>query len=374
MKKIYIQRRAGGFTTALVENGKLIELIRDYNDGEKASVVGNIYAGVVKQINAGFLFLNVGLERQAFLDTRDARERGLFDDGKLAVKQGDTLVVQILRDPIGEKGSVATSCISFTGRYVVVSKSIGADKINISKKIRDEAERSRLASLGEKLLLQGFSAIMRSAAENRDEGEIAADLQQVIPKFEQCGQWQHTKGSVTLFAEPPILKTLREIVADDIDEIVVDDLETIGLLESLYPNIRYYNEDTPIFEGVFLKKQIVDMRNKRVWLNSGAFIVIEQTEACVVIDVNSGKLIDKKGDAVLKVNMEAAKEIAYQARLRNLAGIIIVDFIAMKSVEDAKNLTDFLREEMAKDRISNTVVGMTPLGLMEITRKRTRNI
>ena len=374
MKKIYIQSHADGFTTALAENGKLIELIRDYNDGEKASVVGNIYAGVVKQINTGFLFLDVGLERQAFLDTRDARERSLFGDGKLAIKQGDTLVVQILRDPIGEKGSVATSCISFTGRYVVVSKSIGADKINISKKIRDEAERGRLTSLGEKLLPQGFSAIMRSAAENRDESEIMADLQQVMPKFEQYGQWQHVKGPATLFAEPPILKTLREIVTADIDEIVADNLETINLLEGFCPNIRHYNEDTPIFEGVFLKKQIGDMRNKRVWLNSGALIVIEQTEACVVIDVNSGKLIAKKGDAELKVNMEAAKEIAYQARLRNLAGIIIVDFIAMRSADDAVVLTDFLRAEMAKDRISVTVVGMTPLGLMEITRKRARNV
>ncbi|MCL2377040.1 MAG: ribonuclease E/G [Defluviitaleaceae bacterium] len=373
MKKIYIQHRADGFVTALAENGKLIELIRDYDDGQNAFVAGNIYAGVVKQINTGFLFLDVGLERQAFLDTRDARERGLFDDHKLAVKQGDTLVVQVLRDAVGEKGPTVTSCVSFTGRYVVMSKSNGFDRINISRKITDAAENVRLKSLGERLVPQGFSAIMRSASENRDEDNIVVDLQQVMLKFEQCDHWQYAKGPAALFAESSIIKTLHEIVGDDIDEIVVDDLEAVQLFEGLALNIRHYNEDVPIFEGVFLKAQIDKLRDKRVWLKSGGFIVIEQTEACIVIDVNSGKLIAKKGDAALKVNMEAAKEIAYQARLRNLAGIIIVDFIAMRSAEDANSLTDFLRAEMAKDRIPATVVGMTALGLMEITRKRTRN-
>jgi len=374
MKKIYVNRRADGFATALAENGKLIEFICDYDSGANASAVGNIYAGIVKQINTGFLFLDVGLEKQVFLDTRDARERRLFVDGKLAVKQGDTLVVQILRDATGEKGPVATSGLSFAGRYIVVSKSIGPDKINISKKIVDETERSRLTILTEGLMLQGFSVIIRSAAENCGESDFAADLQQIMPKFEQYGQWQYAKGPATLLAEPSILKTLREIVSDDIDEIVVDDAATYQKIYDLYPNVCHYTATEPIFEGVFLKAQIDKMHDKRVWLNSGAFIVIERTEACNVIDVNSGKLIAKKGDVALKVNMEAAKEIAYQARLRNLSGIIIVDFIAMKSAEDANNLTSFLYTEIAKDRIPATVVGMTALGLMEITRKRTRNV
>jgi len=166
---------------------------------------------------------------------------------------------------------------------------------------------------------------------------------------------------------------MREIAGDDIDEIVVDNAETYGVfLPGYAAKLRHYDEDEPIFSRFFLKTQIEKMRDKRVWLKSGAFIVIERTEACVVIDVNSGKLMSKKGNNALKVNMEAAKEIAYQLRLRNLSGIIIVDFIAMRSADDAQSLTEFLRTQMAMDRIPATVVGMTALGLMEMTRKRVR--
>ena len=369
MKKIFINRHGRGYLTAMSENGKLVEIIRD--DDKNASVVGNIYAGIVKKINTGFIFLDVGLSKQAFLDTRDHRERGLFDDSKLTVKHGDTLIVQIFRDGAGDKGPGATSNISHVGRFVVLTKSIRHDKINVSKKIADTAEVVRLKTLGEKLVPAGFSAIFRSAAENRNEDEIASEILTVAANFGKIAG-QYAKGPATLSAEPPIIKTLREISGDDIDEIVVDDAETHALLADYAPRLRLYSECQPIFERFFLKAQIDKIRDKRVWLKSGAFIVIEQTEACVVIDVNSGKLTAKKGDAALKVNMEAAKEIAYQLRLRNLSGIIVVDFIVMKSANDTNSLTEFLRTEMAKDRIPAVVVGMTALGLMEITRKRVR--
>ena len=373
MRKIYVNRqREGGYLTALAENGKLVELIRDSGD-KNASVSGNIYAGIVKKINTGFIFLDVGLDCQAFLDTRDHRERSLFCDGRLTVKQGGTLVVQILRDGSGGKGPLATTNISHTGRFVVLSKSLGHDKINVSRKIGDEAEVARLKAIGEKFVPAGFSAIMRSAAEDRHENEIAAEIHTVAGKFTDHANWQHIKGPAVLLAEPPIIKTLREIADENIDEIVVDDAATFELLADSYgPKLRLYSEEEPLFSRVFLKTQIDKLRDKRVWLKSGVFIVIEQTEACVVIDVNSGKLVAKKGNTSLKVNMEAAKEIAYQLRLRNLSGIIIVDFIAMKSADDTHGLTEFLRTEMAKDRIPAVVVGMTALGLMEITRKRVR--
>ena len=369
MKKIYVSRHEHGYLTALAENGKLLEVILD--DDKNASIVGNIYAGIVKKINTGFIFLDIGLTKQAFLDTRDHRERGLFENGKLAVKHGDTLIVQILRDSTGDKGPVATSNISHVGPFVVLAKSVEHDKISISKKITDSAEAARLKAIGEKLVPTGFSAIMRSAAKNRREDEIALEILAVAEKFNEING-QYVKGPAALLTEPPIIKTLREIAGDDIDEIVVDDNATYALLADYGPRLRFYNECQPIFERFFLKTQIDKIRDKRVWLKSGAFIVIERTEACVVIDVNSGKLTAKKGDAALKVNMEAAKEIAYQLRLRNLSGIIIVDFIAIKSPDDTHSLTELLRTEMAKDRIPAVVVGLTALGLMEITRKRLR--
>ena len=373
MRKIYVNhQREGGYLTALAENGKLVELIRDGAD-KNASVSGNIYAGIVKKINAGFIFLDVGLDCQAFLDTRDHKERGLFCDDKLMVKQGDTLTVQVLRDGAGGKGPLATSNISYAGSFVVLSKSLGHDKISVSRKISDETEIVRLKAIGEKLVPAGFSAIMRSAAQNRHEDEIMDEIHTVVEKFAAHTNWQHIKGPATLLAEPPIIKTLREVADDSIDEIVVDDAATYEILSDCYgPKMRLYSEEEPFFSRFFLKTQIDKLRDKRVWLNSGAFIVIEQTEACVVIDVNSGKITAKKGNTALKVNMEAAKEIAYQLRLRNLSGIIIVDFIAMKSANDAHSLTEFLRTEIGKDRIPAVVVGMTALGLMEITRKRVR--
>ena len=344
MKRIIVGCCQGSYVTALTENSKLIELIRD--DKKNASIVGNIYAGVVKNINTGFVFLDIGIQKLAFLDTRDHREKGLV------AKQGDILIVQILRDGAGDKGPTATSNISLVGRFVVLSQSIEQHKISVSRKIGSETEANRLTTIGKTHVPPGISAIMRSAAAGRCQSEIVAEISQIVSKLDRQAEWHLVKGPATLFAEPPICKTLREVVTDDIDEIVFGD----GL---------------SIFEEYFLTTQIDKMRDKRVWLKSGAFIVIEQTEACVVIDVNSGKLTGKK-DSGLKVNMESAREIAYQLRLRNLSGIIIVDFIAMKSKEDIDSLTEFLRAEVAKDRIPAVVVGMTTLGLMEITRKRTR--
>ncbi|MDR2182838.1 MAG: ribonuclease E/G [Clostridiales bacterium] len=372
MKKIFVNRLENSHLTALTENGKLLELIRDSDDN--ASVAGNIYAGVVKKINTGFVFLDVGLARQAFLDTRDHRDRGLFCDGKLSVKQGDTLVVQILKDCTRDKGPAATSNITHSGRLVVLHKTLGErDKISVSRKIRDEAEAARLKALGEMHVPAGFSAIMRSAAENRSEDEIAQEIHTVSVKFAAHQQWRHIKAPAVLLAEPPIIKTLREFGGDDVHEIVVDDTSVFEVLQAEYgPRLRHYAEDEHIFAHFFLKTQIEKIRDRRVWLKSGGSIIIEQTEACVVIDVNSGKLTAKRGNAALKVNLEAAKEIAYQLRLRNLSGIIIVDFIAINSPEDTHSLTEFLRAQLAKDRIPAVVVGMTALGLMEITRKRIR--
>ena len=373
MKKIYVNRHENGYLTASAENGKLAELIRDKDND--VSVTGNIYAGIIKTIKAGLMFLDVGLDAQAFLDTRDHRERGLFCDGKLTVNQSDMLVVQALRDGVGGKGPAVTSNIFYAGRFVVLSKSIEYDKISISRKIMDKVEIARLKAIGEKHVPVKFSAILRSAAEHRHEDEIAAEILTVALEFaEHLEKWQYAKGPATLFAKPPIVKTLNEIANDEIDEIVVDDAAVYALLGDCYGSkLRLYTGDEPIFSRFFLKTQIDKIRDKRIWLKSGAFIVIEQTEACVVIDVNSGKqTATKKGDAALKVNMEAAKEIAYQLRLRNLSGIIIIDFITMKSPDDTYSLTEFMRKEMAKDRIPAVVVGMTALGLMEITRKRIR--
>ena len=381
MKKILINRHNSGFYTALVDNGKLIEFIIDPTFG--GSIVGNIYSGIIKKINTGFIFADIGLEKQAFIDSRDNREKGLFNGGKLTVKQGDALVVQILKDAVGEKGPVATSNISATGRFAVVSKSIEADAINFSRKL-DSDERNRLGNIFKSIMMPGFSFIIRSDAAGRNAEEISQEMTNLLSQFNEraTARQKSVKPPAALHVTPPILKTVAEIAASDIDEILTDDAETHALLLEFFCPIftdfktkaRLFSENDHIFDHFFIKTQIAKLNDKKVWLKSGAFIMIEKTEACVTIDVNSGKSGGKSGgDTKLKVNLEAAKEIAYQLRLRNLSGIVIIDFLHMKSKDDIESLTEFLRAELAKDRISAICVGMTALGLMEVTRKRSRN-
>ncbi|MCL2350699.1 MAG: ribonuclease E/G [Defluviitaleaceae bacterium] len=368
MKRVLIKRSGDEYLTALTENGKLIEFVRDPLAG--GSVVGNIYAGFVKKINIGFIFLDIGLEKQAFLDSRDSREKALFQNNKLAVKQGDTLIVQVLKDPFDEKGAVVSGNIAATGRFIVLSKSTENDKITFSRKI-DADECDRLRGVAKECIPSGFSAIFRTAAAGRSTEEICAEIPHLVSNFDDFKLWSNIKAPATLRQEPPILKTLQEICSDDVDEILTD----CRILADAYENLRlqFFENQQSIFDHFFLQSQIDKLKDRRVWLNSGAFIVIDQVEACVVIDVNTGKSSSKQSDeAKLKVNKEAAKEIARQLRLRNLSGIIIVDFIAIKTRDAVNELIELLNQEFAKDRIPTVVVGMTALGLMEITRKRAR--
>jgi len=375
MKHVLVQRCPDGYRTALTENGKLIEYVVDRRD---SSIVGNVYKGIIKKINTGFIFLDIGLTQQAFLDTRDSREKGLLNGSKLIVKQGDELIVQILKDPLGDKGPVATSNIAYTGRFAVVSKSVDGDKITLSRKI-DRANGERLLQQLGDAIPSGFLVILRTAAAERTVAEITNEITQLVSQFDKHAEWSCARPPAVLREEPPILRTLRDLTTDDIDATITDCRELIAQnphLQLQYYDSAQYNAQ-PIFEHYFLQTQIAKLRDKRVWLNSGAFIVIEQVEACVVIDVNTGKSSGRNNNtdaAKIKVNMEAAKEIARQLRLRNLSGIIIIDFIAMKSQDDIDALTDFLRHEFRKDRIPTVAVGMTTLGLMEVTRKRTRNV
>ena len=372
-----INRGAGGFVTALARGGKLIELIHDPFD--RQSLVENIYAGIVKNINAGFIFVDIGLDKHAFLDSRDSREAALLADGKLTVKQGDALIVQVLKDGFGGKGPLATTSLSAAGRYFVLTKS-DRNGMTFSRKL-DEAARNRLKPAAAHIP-PGFSAIVRSEAEERSIDECIAEFPRLLSQFDAQEKWQYAKPPAALVVRPAILKTLQEIAGADIDEILVDCPDTFALLKAEFcplfpdfaPKLRFYDQNEPIFAHFFLQTQIPKIREKKVWLNSGAFIVIEQTEACVTIDVNSGKH-SGRGNAdniKLKINMEAAREAAFQLRLRNLAGIIIIDFLHMHSRENITALTQFLSGELARDRIPAVCVGMTALGLMEVTRKRSR--
>ncbi|MCL2753191.1 MAG: ribonuclease E/G, partial [Defluviitaleaceae bacterium] len=337
MKKILIAKTSAGFNTALIEDGMLVELMQDIGE---ASLAGNIYLGVVRKTTGGFIFLDIGESKQVFLDMRDGRERRSFPDGKPAPMLGTTILVQVLKDAVGEKGANVTSSISYTGRYVMISESLDADKINCSKKILDYNEVKRLKNIVNTCLPLGFSAIIRTSAEGKSENDIETEIKALLARWDADQENQKKRAPAVLYHQSTIIKTLKEIVRDDIDQIVVDSHDVMNKIKSeflpLYPDfvgkVLLHEKDESIFVSNFVKTQIDKLLDKRVWLRCGGYIVIEQTEACVVIDVNTGKQKSKGGEAAkLALNMEAAKEIAHQLRLRNLSGIVIVDFLRLQS-------------------------------------------
>ncbi|MCL2353552.1 MAG: ribonuclease E/G [Defluviitaleaceae bacterium] len=383
MKKILMTRTTGTagdeYLTALTQDGKLIELLKD---GEDESIVGNVYLGVVKQTGGHFIFFDIGYGHmsQAFLDTRDNREKGKFSKRSPQLKVGDTMLVQVLKDRNEDKGPNVTSCISFTGRYVIVSKSVNEDKAGISRKILGDDEHKRLKAIARDCLPPKFSIIFRSAAEGMCEDVIKNEIKALLDRFTQCLDFTGEEVPCVVWSREAIVKTLFEVIQEDIDEISIDDEATYESickdLLPLYPDfedkISLYSGEESLFAANLLETQIEKIHNKRVWLKCGGSIVIEQTEACVVIDVNSSKCFTGGDGVRCSINMEAAKEALFQIRLRNLSGIIIIDFLRMNIKENMYKLLDFLQAEAKKDRMAIVVVGETTLGLVELTRKKGR--
>ncbi|MCL2575291.1 MAG: ribonuclease E/G [Defluviitaleaceae bacterium] len=378
MKKILISKSSQGTTAVLIENGKLLELLQDTSE---ASLAGNIYLGVVKKLTGGFIFLDIGEDKQAFLDMRDGRERRHFPQGAPPPMLGTTMLVQVLKDAVGTKGPNVTSSVNYAGRYIMIHESLDADRINCSKKIVDYDEIKRLKRAANNALPPAFSAIVRTSAEGKSEDIIVNEIKQLLARWEADNEKQKNRAPATLWAQSTTTKTIMEMIREDIDQIIVDSLEVFNVIKSefipLYPDfsdkIILYTDEESIFAANFIKTQIEKLHEKRVWLRSGGFIVIEQTEACVVVDANTGKQKSKGGEAAkLALNMEAAAEIAYQLRLRNLSGIIIIDFLRLQSKAEMHKLLEFFELELHKDRIPALLVGTTTLGLVEITRKRVR--
>jgi len=359
-REIYINRDKNGTTRiAVVEDGELREIIAEREGVE--SVVNNVYAGIVKTILPnGTMFVDIGRKKNVFIHLSDKRESGLFDKkGKCTVKSGDTVLVRIIRDSAGEKGMLGTTELAFAGVYFVVSNSKNETLIGVSKKIEDHSERKRLSKIVKRNLPENgcFDVVVRTKCESYTEEELVADLSELISLCLTAeSKWRFIKAPALVYDDGSVVeRAIRGLYRESSDQII-------------------YDEDGKLFQKLGLEQKIKEAVNKKVRLKSGGFLIIEKTEACFVIDVNSGKFAGVKdhGQSVLKTNLEAAEEIAVQLRLRNLSGIIIVDFIDMKSETDKTILLDFLDDKLKNDRIPVTLVGMTELGLVQITRKKTR--
>lgn len=362
------------------------------------SLVGNIYKGRVIKILPGMqsAFVDIGLSKAAFLHVADIRstfEYSLFGEDientiplelpiEELLQEGQDVFVQVSKDPIGAKGARVTSYITLPGRYLVLMP--GVEHIGISRRITDENERARLRDMVNQLKPKNFGFIIRTASEGCTEEELKKDIEFLMQLWENI---QNKKDKVSaphlLYADLDLsLRGVRDILGHEAERLIIDSKEEyeklIEFADTYFPKltsrIKLYEGQEPIFDAYGIELEIPKALGKRVWLKSGGYIVIDQTEALTSIDVNTGKFVGKASleDTILKTNLEAVKEIAYQIRLRNLGGIIIIDFIDMEKKENREKVFNVFKEIMSKDRAKCTILEVSELGLIQMTRKRVR--
>jgi len=290
--------------------------------------------------------------------------------------------VQVAKEPLGTKGARITSHITLPGRYLVLLT--WSAHIGISRRIEDPGERERLLEIGERICLDGMGAIVRTAAEGRSEAELKADMDYLVRHWDTIRKKCEAASAPTLIHRELSLslRAVRDMFTADMDQIVVDSKEefvrirdfTSQFFPRLLDQIELYQGSQPIFEHYGVEIELARALDKKVWLKSGGYIVIEQTEALTVIDVNTGKYVGRSSleETTVKINLEAVKEIVYQLRLRNIGGIITIDFIDMKTEENRDKVYQALVDALRADRSKTTICKISELGLVEMTRKRIR--
>ncbi len=360
----------------------------------KKSIAGNIYKAKVERVipalNASFL--NFGEERQGFLPIEDFSEELPYQGDLVGeeitplrslekVKKGDEILVQVIKDSIGTKGPKLTTRLSLPGRYLVLLPL--EKRRGISKRIKEEKERERLKSLLENLVPQRMGIIVRTLAEGQRKRTFALEIKQLLRNWQRIETRARTLSAPFLLHQELNLdlRTIRDLVFTDIDEIVVDSpFQYRSILRFLKVHapllkrkVRLYQKEIPLFKNEGIEREIEKLFQERVWLKNGGSIIIEETEALVSIDVNSGKGVRGQNvkRAILKTNLEAAKEIARQIKLRNLGGIIIIDFIDMESPSDQRYVHKSLEEELERGKARINILQISKLGLVEMTRQRT---
>ena len=387
---------------ALLEDGRVVEVFHERRS--RHALVGNVYLGRVHRVLPGIqaAFVSIGLDRDAFLyvedvagrpsefdfgedgseaapaSVADAVERPRIDD---LLKEGQEIVVQVTKDPLGGKGPRVTAGISLAGRTLVYLP--GAREIGVSRRLTDDAERARLREILEGLTGEG-GFIARTAALGRSPKELAADHRYLIELDARIRKRRDSSAPPALLHRELdlALRSVRDVVGDDCAAIRVDDEAAYGRMKefleavapALAPRLEQYREATPLFDRFGVEHEIENALKSRVSLPSGGSIVIHQTEALVAIDVNTGRFVGKDAleDTVFAVNLEAVSEVARQIRLRDLGGLLVVDFIDMEQDEHRMRVFERFQEELARDRARTRILQISEFGLIEITRQRSR--
>lgn len=377
---------------AIIEDEKVVEVLIERE--EERRINANIYKGKVANVLPGMesAFVNIGLEKNAFLYVNDLREfEEKYLDGICNSERpiediltvGDEVVVQVLSEPRGTKGARVTTHYTIPGKYLVLMPN--NNHIAISKKIKEEEERNRLEEIVRDLKPENMGVIIRTAAQGKSIFHFEREMEYLVKKWEDIEKKTSTaKIGEVLYKDNGIVATvLRDIFSNEIDELVIDNEEAYWEVidyinafseKTLKTKIKLYNDDEiGIFERYGIEKEIENALKEEVRLECGGYLVIQKTEALISIDVNTGKNTGSYNleQTVLNTNLEAAREIPRQLRLRNLGGIIIIDFIDMRLEEDKLKVLEALGQNLSKDRIKNNIVHFTDLGLIEMTRKRT---
>ncbi len=383
---------------AYLESGTLAEYYSERQD--EHTVVGNIYKGKVVRVLPGMqaAFVDIGLDKAAFLYAADAMKQTSVRDeedggresndlpldmpsiGEL-VKPGQELIVQIKKAPVGTKGARITTHITLPGRFLVLMPE--TTHVGVSRRIADDAERQRLRTLLEEVKGEDqVGLIARTVAEGVSREKLSAEIKMLKTMWESISQKAFYAPAPSCIHEDLdlVLRAVRDILDDNVNQVIVDnpiECERIEhFVEMIAPAklkaVKYYSEIMPLFDRYGVENEIERAMDHKVWLKSGGYIVIDPTEALTVIDVNSGKFVGHSSleQTITQINVEAAKEIALQLRLRNIGGIVIIDFIDMEEEYNKERVLVVLEEALKRDRSRSYVVGMTELGLVQLTRKR----
>lgn len=382
--KLIITKINQQIVTALCEDANIIELDCEFIESE--NILGNIYIGkvdnIVPNINAAFISFSNG--KTGYYSLEDNYKHNFIhsnDSKKLTI--GDQILIQVSKENMKSKAPEVTSKISITGKYAVLT--VGKAYLSFSGKIKNKTWKKEFTKFSESFINNDFGFIIRTNAASAEIDTILEEMKTLIVLYNRIKEEANYRNCFSLIYTAPsnYLTNIRDVYTKDLEEILTDDKtlykEIKEYLDSYQPmdlgKLKYYEDQLWPLSKVYNLETIIDKAlKKQVWLNSGGYLVIEPTEAFVAIDVNTGKFTGKKNqqDAILKINLEAAKEIARQLRLRNLSGIIVVDFIDMATMENKEHLMNEFSYYLSKDPIKTMLVGMSKLNLVELTRKKVK--
>lgn len=400
-KEIIINSTNEDTRIALLEDRRLVELFVERPDNERK--VGDIYKGKVRKVVKGMqaAFIDIGFKQDAFLHFSDMGNRvgqlfadidddDLEDNGEVRndvdpqdlLHNGQEIVVQIVKEPIANKGPRVSTEINLPGRFVVLLPKLR--KVGVSRKISSNQERKRLRSLMRKLLPKDFGLIIRTVADGKDEEALKQDLNRLLEQWKDLEKKMPDAKAFTLLYKDLSMASsvIRDLFTEDVKRVVVDsrklhrDIQEYlkDVSSDLHRRVEYYRGKQPVFDAFEVEKEIQRSIEKKVWMENGGYLFIEQTEALSVIDVNSGRYFGRKDHErnSLKINLDSVREVARQVRLRDIGGLLVIDFIDMEENANKKRVLNELYKEFSRDRAVSKIEPMSRFGLVEMTRQRVR--